>query len=207
MRRILRAFATVAPPAAALTVLAAGVATPGYDPLVRTVSRLAVPGAPAALATDLAIALAGLACAAVAIEVQRPARLALLAAGAGFMVAAVVHLDPGSEAATWSHRAASAVAMLGLTAAPLVLWRDYGRVLLMLGIAEVLVLALAPVLLAAAFYDWGAWERVLLVLALTSLVIVARRMPSTEEPASATAAIQRRAATYTPVPSVNRAKP
>jgi len=206
MRRACIAIGSFAPPVAALTVLVAGFVTPGYDPIARTVSRLAVPGAPAALATDLAIALAGLACVAVAVQVCT-ARAAMVAAGAGFLVAAAIHLDPASAPATWSHRAASGIAVLGLTAAPLALWRRYGRVLLVLGIAEVAMLALALALLATPFTAWGAWERVLLFLALTALVIIARRIPSTDEAPSPSEVTHSSAGTYTPVASVNSAKP
>jgi hypothetical protein len=206
VRRVCITIGSFAPPLAALMVLVAGWVTPGYDPIARTVSRLAVPGAPAALATDLAIALAGLACVAVAVQV-RAARAALVAAGAGFLVAAAIHLDPASAPATWSHRAASGIAVLGLTAAPLALWRRYGRVLLVLGLAEVAMLALALALLATPFNAWGALERVLLFLSLMALVIIARRIPSAEEAASASAVTRSSAETYRPVPSVNRAKP
>ncbi|HET7421162.1 MAG TPA: DUF998 domain-containing protein [Candidatus Dormibacteraeota bacterium] len=194
MRTICRAVGMLAPPAAAVIVLVAGLLTPGYDPMTRTVSRLAAPGMPAAFEVDLAIALAGIACLALGIQIE-VARAALLAAAGGFLVAAVVHLDPASSAATWSHRAASAVAVLGLTAAPLAMWRVYGRVLLALGTAELAMLAVAAVLLAAPFNEWGAWERVILLLGLTSLVVMARRMPSTDDPAKPRAAIQSSAGT------------
>ena len=197
---------TFAPPLAAAIDLIAGAVTPRYDPIARTVSRLAVPGAPAALATDVAIALAGLACLAVAAQV-RTARVSLVMAGAGFLAAAAIHLDPDSAVATWSHRAASAIAVAGVTVAPLASWRRYGRVLLVSGIAEVAMLLLALVLLATPFNGWGAWERVLLFLALSNLVILARTIPSSDEAASARAATQSRGATYEPVPSVNRANP
>ena len=206
MSRACRAIGTFAPPAAALIVLAAGIVTPGYDPLTRTVSRLAVPGMPAALATDVAIALAGIACLAVAVGATR-ARAALLAAAVGFLAAAAIHLDPASPAATWAHRGASALAVLGLTAAPLLLWRTYGRVLLFFGIAELAMLGLALVLLPTSFGGWGAWERVVLLAGLASLVITARKIPSTEDAASPPAAIQSRAGTYAPVARVKSAKP
>lgn len=206
LRPFSRAIGTFGPPVAALTVMVAGFVTPGYDPIARTVSRLAVPGAPAALPVDFAIAVAGVACLSLAVEV-RPARAALAAAGAAFLAAATIHLDPTSAMATWSHRAASGVAVLGLTAAPLMLYRRYGRVFLMLGMAEVTTLAVAVVLLSTPFNAWGAWERVVLILGLSNIVILARRIPSTDDAASASAATHSSAGTYTPVPSVNNAKP
>jgi len=80
----------VARPLAVLALLTAGAATvivvvaeaisPGYDPLTRTVSRLAAPGMPAAGAVDIAIALVAVACFALAIAHSR-ARGALAVAG------------------------------------------------------------------------------------------------------------------------------
>jgi hypothetical protein len=173
----------VAPPMAAAAVATAGVLTPGYDPLARTVSRLAVPGMPFALAVDLAIGLAGVACLALALSVrgqESAGRAALVAAGAGFLLAAIVHLNPASAAATVAHRGASALAVLGLTLAPLALWRAYGRVLLALGIGEVVMLGLALALFSTSFNAWGAWERGELLLGFTSLVVLARTIPSRE---------------------------
>ena len=47
MNRSARVLGIAAPPIAVVTVLVAGAVSPGYDPLLRTVSRLAVPGMPA----------------------------------------------------------------------------------------------------------------------------------------------------------------
>src|SRR2546429_5513450 len=68
--RLCSGVALLAPPVAAVTVLAAGWFAPGYDPLTRTVSRLAVPGASTAGAVDVAMLTAGLACIAVALGVR-----------------------------------------------------------------------------------------------------------------------------------------
>src|SRR2546430_15230650 len=65
--RLCSGVALLAPPVAAVTVLAAGWFAPGYDPVTRTVSRLAVPGASTAGAVDVAMVAAGLACLAVAV--------------------------------------------------------------------------------------------------------------------------------------------
>ena len=63
-RRVVRLSAAVvvlcAPPAAALIVTSAAAITPGYDSMSRTVSRLAVPGMPAAAAVDVFLAVPGL---------------------------------------------------------------------------------------------------------------------------------------------------
>lgn len=209
--RILRSVGMFLPPIAALTVVTAGSLTPGYDPVARTVSRLAVPGLPAAVATDVAIGIVGVACVAVALTIggdNRVGRAALIAAGVGFLLAAVWHLDPPSAATTAMHRAASGLAMLGLTIAPLVLWRHYGRALLVLGGAEVAMLVIALALLPTSFNAWGAWERVVLVLGLSCLVAVAiRTIPSSDDAASVRAASQSSAGTKTPVASVKNANP
>ena len=188
-------------------MVAAGLLTPGYDATGRTVSRLAAPGMPYAGATDVAIGVAAIACIAVALVVEQPrGRAALLLAGAAFLGAAIVHLDPASAGATWMHRAASGAAVLGMTAAPFLLWRDYGRVLLLLGVAEVAMLVLGAMLLPTSFSAWGAWERTILVLGLSCLVVIAYRTRSIDDPASAIAASHSNAGTYIPVPSVNSVK-
>lgn len=199
MRRTCSTVAMFAPLLAGLTTFTTGLLTPGYDPLTRTVSRLAVPGMPYAAATDVAIVLAGVACLAVTVATDRgtrAGRTALAVAGVGFLTAAIVHLDPASAAATATHRTASGLAVLGLTAAPLLLWRAYGRLLLLLGGAEVAMLVMAAVLLPTSFSAWGAWERVMLALGLSLVVALAiRARPSSEDAASATAATQSSAGT------------
>ena len=58
---VARALGVAAPIVAAGLVLAGGWMTPGYDPLTRTISRLAEPGLPGALPVELAIGLVGVA--------------------------------------------------------------------------------------------------------------------------------------------------
>ena len=58
-RRFAVAFGAAGPPIAAAVVVIAGAMSPGYDPLTRTISRLAVPGMAAAGAVDVAIILLG----------------------------------------------------------------------------------------------------------------------------------------------------
>src|SRR5256886_8307443 len=107
LNRLSRVLGIAAPPIAVVTVLVAGAVSPGYDPLLRTVSRLAVPGMPAAAAVDLSIGLIGLACFGLASGLVRGApvgRVALTVSGLAFLGAAVVHLDPASAGATGMHR-------------------------------------------------------------------------------------------------------
>ena len=59
MKRLAGVTGILAPFLASLLVLVAGLATPGYDPASRTISRLAEPGLPAAALVELAICLVG----------------------------------------------------------------------------------------------------------------------------------------------------
>ena len=202
-----RHLALVAPAAislAAVVVLVAGWMTPGYDPIVRTVSRLAVPGMPAAAAVDVAIALAGLSCFLLA-GARRRGRLLLMLAGSGFLGAALVHLDPTSDMSTMGHRVASGVAVVGLVGAGLRVGLDYGRLSFALCMGEVVTLMAAPALLATSFAAWGAWERVLFLFALAWIFVVALNIVSVDETASATSAAAKSAARYTPLSNVTRA--
>src|SRR5262245_49145785 len=112
MSPITRAVAVASPPVALVLVVLATWSTPGYDPVSRTVSRLAMPGMPAGAIVDVAIVLVAFTCVALARGLTRGAvagRVALVVAGVAFLATAVIHLDDGSSAATALHRAASGV--------------------------------------------------------------------------------------------------
>ena len=191
MNRSARVLGIAAPPIAVVTVLVAGAVSPGYDPLLRTVSRLAVPGMPAAAAVDLSIGLIGLACFGLASGLVRGApvgRVALTVSGLAFLGAAVVHLDPASAGATAMHRLASALAVVGLTVAPLALARAYGPVSFAVGVAELAMLVIGLGLLATSFDGWGAWERLLLAIPLAWMVLMAVTIDSTDETINAKSA-------------------
>ena len=191
LNRSARVLGIAAPPIAVVTVLVAGAVSPGYDPLLRTVSRLAVPGMPAAAAVDLSIGLIGLACFGLASGLVRGApvgRVALTVSGLAFLAAAVVHLDPASAGATAMHRLASALAVVGLTVAPLALARAYGPVSFAVGVAELAMLVIGLGLLATSFDAWGAWERLLLAIPLAWMVLMAVTIDSTDETISAKSA-------------------
>jgi hypothetical protein len=184
--------------------------TPGYDAFSKTVSRLAVPGAPASLLVDVAIALVALTCFGLAYGLsrgRRTGRMSLVVAGTALACAAMIHLDPGSVAATWAHRAATGVALAGLTAAPLLLARDYGAMCLVAGAAEVAMLALGAALLATPFDAWGVWERGLLAIPLTWMVLMALTNVSADEATSASNPILRRSGSAAPESSVSSANP
>ena len=191
LNRSARVLGIAAPPIAVVTVLVAGAVSPGYDPLSRTVSRLAVPGMPAAAAVDLSIGLIGLACFGLASGLVRGApvgRIALTVSGLAFLGAAMVHLDPASAGATAMHRLASALAVVGLTVAPLALARAYGPVSFAVGVAELAMLVIGLGLLATSFDGWGAWERLLLAIPLAWMVLMAVTIDSTDETISAKSA-------------------
>ena len=78
------------------------------------------------------------------------------------LVVAAIRLDPSSAGVTAAHRAATLVAMVGLTGAPLAFassfrhpkaWGAYGRISFAFGVAEVGTLLLGLGLLTTAFAD------------------------------------------------------
>ena len=209
MKNVFRA-AALGPPISALLATLAAWLTPGYDAVSKTVSRLAVPGAPAALLVDASIALIALSCFLLAAGLSRggrAARIALTVAGTGLGAAALIHLDPASATSTWAHRVASGIAVAGLTVAPLLLARGYGPISLIAGAAEAAMLLLGAVLLATPFAAWGAWERALLAIPLTWMVLIALTNVSTHEKISAANAIVRSSGSAAPDNSVSSANP
>jgi Protein of unknown function (DUF998) len=174
--------------AAAVIVGVAGVLTPGYDPISRTVSRLAAPEMPAAPAVDAAIAAMGLACLLLAYTSRR-GRVALSVAGLGFMAAAAIHLDPASTASTAAHRAASGIAVVALGIAPFAVGRAYGILSIVLGAVALAILVSAGALLMTPFTAWGAWERLLLGVQLCWMVTIALRIASADDTSRAPVAM------------------
>ncbi len=155
----------VAPVAAAVIVTVAGLITPDYDPITRTVSRLAEPGKPAVLEIEMAIYLVALALLLLGLS-GRPRPL-LAIAGVAMLVVASVHLDPASAFSTALHRLASGVAMLAMTAAAI----SYSRGL---GVAMIGLLVAAAVLVPTGFSAWGLWERVFLAVAMASVMVMSK---------------------------------
>jgi hypothetical protein len=190
MKRLAGALGMVAPPVAAVAVLIAGWMTPGYDPLARTVSRLAEPGVPAAFLAEPAIVLVGVALVALAIGMgpgSGGGRALLAVAGAGLLVAAAIRLDPTSASATAEHRLATTIAMLGLVGAPLAFassfrrragWVAYAPVSFAFGAVELGLLLVGLALLPTTFAEWGAWERSFLALPMIWTVLVSARLLS-----------------------------
>src|SRR2546421_7486524 len=191
LTRVYRVLGIAAPPIAVVMVFVAGALSPGYDAVSRTVSRLALPGMPAAALIDAAIGLIALACFGLALALARGSslgRMALAVSGGALLAAAFVHLDPASAAATAVHRLASAVAVIGLTVAPLALARAYGPASFAVGVAELGMLVIGLGLLATSFDAWGAWERLLLAIPLAWMVLIAVTIDSTDEPINAKSA-------------------
>jgi Protein of unknown function (DUF998) len=190
LRRLCGLFGVQGPLLATVTVVVGGLLTPGYNPMTRTISRLAEPGLPAAFAVELAIAVVGVALLALAIGLgpgSTGGRALLAVAAGGLLVAAAIRLDPASAPATAEHRLATTVAMLGLTGAPLAFasslrrrvgWAAYARVSFAFGAAEVAVLLVGLALLSTAFAEWGAWERCFLALAMGWVVLLSARLLS-----------------------------
>ena len=86
------------------------------------------------------------------------------------------------------HRLASALAVVGLTVAPLALARAYGPVSFAVGVAELAMLVIGLGLLATSFDGWGAWERLLLAIPLAWMVLMAVTIDSTDETINAKSA-------------------
>ena len=202
---MLRASAA-GPPLAAILVGVATLLTPGYDSVTTTVSRLAVPGASAAVLVEVAILLVAASCYMAATALRR-GRLPLAVGGTALVFIAFVPLDPASALTTSTHRTASGVAVAGLAVAPFLLAKDYGAICWFAGAAVVAMLALAAVLLATPFDGWGLWERALLAIPLTWIVLMAFARPSTHATASAPSATVSSAGSYAPVSNVSSAKP
>jgi Protein of unknown function (DUF998) len=187
VKRVIGVLGILAPALAALVVLLAGLLTPGYDPLTRTISRLAEPGLPTSAAVGLTIFMVGAAILALAAALGPGAlagRVMLGCAGTSMILAAAVPLNPGSPQATTVHRIATAFAMLALTGSPLVLapplrrrdgWGRYGPLSFGLGAAAVAVLLVGLALLPTAF-ALGAWERCFLGLPMVWMVLVSARL-------------------------------
>ena len=181
----------VAPPLAAVALATAGAQSPGYDPLVRTISRLGEQGAPHAPAINLVLAALGVALVAVAWALGRTARDATAAcgvlgvAGAALVGVAAVSRDPAHPAVTVAHRALALVFFGALTLAPLVLgrtfrrrpgWRRLAVASLGVGVVSAALLASAVALIALGRLLPGAWERAVTGLDMLWFTALAARL-------------------------------
>lgn len=200
--RAVGGLGVIAPPAAAAMVLVGGWLTPGYDPFVRTISRLAEPGLPAAFGVEPAICLVACALLGLAVVLGRLSgvgRALLALSGGALLIATAIRLDPSSAGATAGHRVATIIAIVGLAGAPLAFgsslkhrraWGAYGRISFAFGAAEVGMLLVGLGLLTTTFADWGAWERGFLALPMVWMVLMSGRLlrARTTEPRSSSTA-------------------
>lgn len=166
-------------------VLLAGIATPGYDPLRRTVSALAIPGYPYAPVVGVMIALLGGCVAWSAWPLLRAhhgarwAAVALVAAGAGLVALAIVTREAHSGPRTRLHQAIAAVTLLVFAATPALLAlglrhvpnvRRLSRASLVAATASVALLAMQAALVGAGHFPGGAWERAFVAVDLLWLI-------------------------------------
>ena len=182
----------VAPPTASAALLGFGWLSPGYDPLRRTVSRLAEPGAPYALAVDLTLAALGLALLAVAWALHerhapraRPPAAALALAGVALLGVALVGRDASRPALLVTHRALALALFLGLALAPLLAaaslradpaWRAWTAASLATAALSALLLAAAVLLVVTGRLPAGVWERTFMGLNLLWVMLLAARL-------------------------------
>ncbi len=169
-------MAAAGPLAAAAIVVTAGLATPGYDPLERSISRLASPGRPGALLVDLAFAGVGVSLLALALGLRS---WLLAAAATGILAVSLVSTDPGHPAATAVHRLVTLAAFGALALAPLAAARrlpgGYARLSFWMGALAVGLLVLALSLVAGGLRV-GAWERCFAAVTLGWAVLMGSRL-------------------------------
>jgi hypothetical protein len=192
--RLVAAAGAVAPPLAAAALLGFGWLSPGYDPLRRTVSRLAEPGAPYALEVRVVLGVLALALLGIAWCLDRrhatgarPAAVALAVAGLALLGVAVVRRDAAQPAVLVVHRLLALALFAALALAPLLaavgLRPHPARWLLA---ASALTAALSAVLVAAAvalllagILPSGAWERAFVGVNLLWVTLLAVRLART----------------------------
>jgi hypothetical membrane protein len=190
--RVAALAGVVAPPLASAALLGFGWLSPGYDPLRRTVSRLAEPGAPYALPVDLTLAVLGLALLAVAWALRqrhaaraRPQAAALAVAGLALLGLAVVGRDASRPPLLVTHRVLALTLFLGLALAPLLaavsVRGDPGRrawmaASLATAALSALLLAAAVALVVTGHLPAGVWERAFMGLNLLWVTLLAARL-------------------------------
>jgi hypothetical protein len=193
--RLVAATAAAAPPLASVALLGLGWLSPGYDPLRRTISRLAEPGAPYALEVRLILAALGLALLSTAWVLDRrhatwarPAAAALAVAGLALLGVALVRRDTARPAVLVVHRLLALTLFAALALAPLLAavglralpalraWLAASAVTAAL--SAVLVTAAVALLLAGSL-PAGAWERAFVGLNLLWVTLLAGRLART----------------------------
>ena len=190
--RLAAAAGAAVPPIAAVAVAVIGMQTPGYDPLHRTVSRLAEPGAPYGLAVKLILAALGLSIIAVAWALDRrltargPAgALPLAIAGAALVGVALVSRDAGHPAVLAAHRLLAIVLFCALAIAPLLaagrLRQDpafsaYATPSVATSGASIALIAIAVAGVLGGALPSGVWERTFIGLNLIWVTLLPVRL-------------------------------
>jgi hypothetical protein len=187
--RVAAGLAVAGPLAAGAASLVVARMNPTYDPIHKSVSRLASIGAPGGNEMDAAIAFLGVSLIAMTIAMRWGRRdglpaVAVLVAGASFVGAAIIRLDPANPATALPHRALTAVALLGLTLAPLSVWLSqprlksdstYRRASGLIGLLALIGLVFAAGLQFEGF-PGGLWERAMAGLTLGWIELTAVRL-------------------------------
>lgn len=190
--RLAAAAGAAVPPIAAVAVAVIGMQTPGYDPLHRTVSRLAEPSAPYGLVAKLILAALGISIIAVAWALDRrlaargPAgSLPLAIAGAALVGVALVSRDAGHPAVLAAHRLLAIVLFCALAIAPLLaagrLRRDpafsaYATPSVATSGVSIALIAIAVAGVLGGALPSGVWERTFIGLNLIWVTLLSVRL-------------------------------
>ena len=189
----LAAVAGVAvPPLAAVAVAVIGAQTPGYDPVHRTVSRLAEPGAPYSLVVKLILAALGLSIIAVAWTLDRKLTgggaagvRSLAIAGAALVGVALVSRDAAHPALLAAHRFIAVVLFCTLAIAPLLAagrlrgdpaFSSYVAPSVATSGVSIVLIAIAVGGVVVGGLPSGAWERAFIGLNLTWVTLLSARL-------------------------------
>ena len=192
VERLAAACGAVVPVLATLVLAVIGWQTPGYDPVRRTVSRLAEPGAPFALEVRLVLASLGLSLIAVAWALDRRLRsgatvrtLPLAIAGLGMVGVALVSRDAAHPTVLALHRLIAVALFCTLAAAPAVLagrlrgdpsFRGYATASLAIGGLSMAMIAAGVLGIIVGGLPSGAWERAFIGLNLGWVTLLAIRL-------------------------------
>jgi len=190
--RLAAGVGAVVPVLATLVLAVIGWQTPGYDPIRRTVSRLAEPGAPFALEVKLVLVSLGLSLVAVAWALDRrltrgaAARtLPLAIAGLGIVGVALISRDAAHAAVLALHRLIAVALFCALATAPLVMagrlradpsLRGYAMPSVATAGLSIALIAVGVLGVVLGGLPSGAWERAFLGLNLAWVTLLAIRL-------------------------------
>lgn len=192
VERLAAASGAVVPVLATLVLAVIGWRTPGYDPVRRTISRLAEPGAPFAFEARLVLASLGLSVIAVAWALDRRLTsgaavrtLPLAIAGLGLLGVALVSRDAAHPAVLALHRLIAVGLFCMLAAAPAVLagrlradpsFRGYATASVAIGGVSMALIAVGVLGVVMGGLPSGAWERAFIGVNLGWVTLLAVRL-------------------------------